>query len=181
MKPDWRRYEDAARAVLKAIGPALGISGVGPKEKKPGASGTDWELDATAWVEGQEGFLVVEVRRYATSRLKQKDMGAFAFCVQDVGASGGIVVSPLPPQRGATVIAKSKGFACVRLSLDSTPDTYLAEFMGKQFHGVLVREVAHLQDHCSATVVHDATQIEGAHATDRCDAVVRRRDDRSDG
>lgn len=160
MQPNWLLYEDAARSVLNNIGAALGISGIGPKVKMAGASGTDWELDATAWVEGQDGFLVIEIRRYATSRLKQEDMGAFAFRVHDVGASGGIIVSPLPLQRGAAVIAKSQGFTSVTLSKDSTPETYLAEFMGQKFQGVLVAEIAHAHDCCSVSVVNHVTQID---------------------
>lgn len=177
MKPDWRRYEEAARTILANIGHALGITSVGPKQKMPGASGTEWELDARAWAEGEEGFLVVEVRRYATSRLKQEDMAAIAFRVEDVGASGGIIVSPLPPQRGAAIIAKSKGLKCVTISLDSTAETYLAEFMGRKFHGVQVREAAHLRDESSATVIHHATQVEVLRVNDSCDAVVTRRED----
>lgn len=58
-------------------------------------------------------------------------------CSDDLGADGGIVVSPLPLQRGAKLVAKSKNIEHVRLTPDSTPELYLAEYMGKRYHGLI--------------------------------------------
>jgi hypothetical protein len=105
-----------------------------------GHSGASWEIDARAWCEGSDKFLVVEARRYTSTRLKQEDVAAVAFRVEDVGAAGGIVVSPLPLQRGANVVAQAKNIAHVRLTADSTPELYLAEYMGRRYHGVGIVE-----------------------------------------
>src|SRR2546430_13239803 len=105
MSRDWEIYEDAARKVLLDIRQVLGISTVEGKQSVEGESGTNWEIDAKAWREGSSGFLVIGARRHTTAGLKQKDLAALAYGIQDVGGSGGIVVSPLPMQKGARIIA----------------------------------------------------------------------------
>ncbi|MDP2370667.1 hypothetical protein [Rhodoferax sp.] len=149
----WQAYEGAARSVLQQIGSVLGIGSVEGKQTLDGKSGTQWEIDAKAIQENGEKFLVVEVRRYTTSSLKQEDVAALAFRIGDVGAVGGVVVSPLPLQRGAELVAKSVGIEHVRLSADSTATDYLAEYMGRRFIGVSVVESANLSDSCDAVVV----------------------------
>jgi hypothetical protein len=150
MKPSWSEYEDAARKVLADLRQTLGLSEVEGKQSLAGASGTNWEIDAKAWRTGTDGFLVIEVRRLARSRLKQEDVAAIAYRIQDVGAAGGIVVSPLPMQKGANLVAASADIAHVRLSPESTTESYLAEFMGSRFLGASISEAANAQASCDA-------------------------------
>lgn len=152
MTKPWQTYEGAARSVLQQIGSVLGIGSVEGKQTLDGKSGTQWEIDAKAIQENGEKFLVVEVRRYTTSALKQEDVAALAFRIGDVGATGGVVVSPLPLQRGAELVARSVGIKHVRLSADSTATDYLAEYMGGRFIGASVVESATLIDSCDAVV-----------------------------
>ena len=152
MSPPWLVYETAAKSVLEQIREVLGIAAVEGKQSVAGKSGTQWELDARAIQHGGQNFLVVEVRRYTTSRLKQKDVAALAFQIGDVGASGGIVVSPLPLQLGAELVAKAAGIEHLRLSQDSSPLDYLAEYMGRRFLGASVVESVNLTDSCDAVV-----------------------------
>ena len=152
MSPPWLVYETAAKSVLEQIREALGIAAVEGKQSVAGKSGTQWELDARAIQHGGQNFLVVEVRRYTTSRLKQRDVAALAFQIGDVGASGGIVVSPLPLQLGAELVAKAAGIEHLRLSQDSTSLDYLAEYMGRRFLGASVVESVNLTDSCDAVV-----------------------------
>jgi hypothetical protein len=153
MNTPWQAYEGAARSVLQQIGGVLGIGEVEGKQTLDGKSGTQWEIDAKAIQESGENFLVVEVRRYTTSSLKQEDVAALAFRIGDVGAVGGVVVSPLPLQRGAELVAKSAGIEHVRLSADSTATDYLAEYMGRRFIGVSVVESVTLTDSADAVVI----------------------------
>jgi hypothetical protein len=146
-------YEQAAHRVLADLRSHLGLSAVEGKQTLAGLSGTDWEIDAKVWLEGGTGFLVVEARRYTTSRLKQEAMAAIAYRIQDLGAAGGIVVSPLPLQSGAELVAKAAGIAHVRLEPDSTTENYLAEYMGKRFIGATTVESANAQDSVSAEVI----------------------------
>lgn len=140
MAESWEEYEKAARVALQALSEELGLSTVEMKQVLVGKSGTDWEVDAKAWCKDSEKFLVVEARRYRNSRLNQEQIASVAFRVEDVGAKGGVVVSPLPLQSGAAMVAASANIEHVRLTSESTPELYLAEYMGKRYHGVTVTE-----------------------------------------
>lgn len=85
--------------------------------------------------------------------MKQEAIAAIAYRIQDLGAAGGIVVSPLPLQSGAGLVAKAAGIAHVRLDLDSTTENYLAEYMGRRFIGASIVESASAQDSVSAVVI----------------------------
>lgn len=138
MADDWRVYEDAARAVIQNLHQDLGIDSVSDKQTVLGKSGTQWEFDALAFQDNGENFIIIEARRYTTSSLKQKDIATSAFSIGDVGAVGGIVISPLPLQRGAELVAKMSGIKPLRLSPDSTSVDYLAESMSRRFIGVSI-------------------------------------------
>ena len=153
MQPPWLIYETAARSVLEQIGDALSISTVEGKQKLDGSSGTKWEIDARAIQEGGENFLVVEVRRYTTSSLAQEHLAALAYRIGDVGAAGGIIVSPLPLQRGAALVARASRIDHVRLSEDSNSTDYLAEYMGKRFLGASIVEDLLVTDVMDAVVM----------------------------
>jgi hypothetical protein len=148
----WKIYEDAARQVLVDIRQLLGLSSVEGKQTLNGKSGTNWELDARAWREGADGFLVIEVRRCTSGGLKQEEIAAIAYRIQDVGASSGVVVSPLPLQKGAKIVAVSADIAHVLLSPESTTESYLAEFMGRRFLGATVVETVCATDICDAEI-----------------------------
>ena len=152
MTPTWLIYEDAARKVLADLRNALGLDSVEGKQVLDGASGAKWEIDAKAWRKGSEKFLVVEARRHTKSRLKQKDIAAIAFQIQDVGGTGAVVVSPLPMQQGAKVISASANIQHVRLSSDSTADSYLAEYMGRRFLGATTAETVIASDTLDAVI-----------------------------
>ena len=157
MPAPWSVYEDAARRVLADIRHLLNVSDVGGKQSLPGSSGTSWEIDAKAGLDGQDGFLVVEVRRHTTSGLKQEAIAAVAYRIQDVGGAGGIVVSPLPLQLGAKLVAKDAGIQHVLLTPESTTESYLAEFLGRRFIGETVKEKVYPSDSCDAQVVRKPT------------------------
>lgn len=153
MTKPWQAYENAARSVLQQIGSVLGVVSVEGKQTLDGNSGTQWEIDAKAIQENGERFLVVEARRYTKNSLKQEDIAALAFRICDIGAAGGVVVSPLPLQRGAELIAKSAAIEHLRLSADSTATDYLAEYMERRFIGISVFESVSLTDSCDAVII----------------------------
>ena len=149
----WRKYEAAAREVLKVIGKDSGIAAVEGKQDLPGKSGTTWEVDAKAILGDGQKFVLIEVRRYTTKSLDQESVGAFIFRIDDVGASGGVIVSPLPLQSGAVVVAKSRGIEHLRLAPDSSAADYLAEYMGRRFLGVSMTSKAVAATLMDATVI----------------------------
>lgn len=153
MTAQWLIYEDAARKVLADLRDTLKLDSVEGKQVLDGVSGTRWEVDAKAWCEGSQKFLVVEARHHTSSRLKQKDLAAIAFQIVDLGGSGGIVVSPLPMQEGARIIASGANIQHVTLSSESTPESYLAEYMGRRFLGATVVESATAIDTTDAVVI----------------------------
>jgi hypothetical protein len=151
MEPAWKIYEDAARKVLTDLRKELGIQTVEGKQTLFGV--TNWEIDAKAWCEDSDKFLVIEVRRHTTSGLKQEEVAAIAYRIQDVGASGGVIVSPKPIQKGARPIAVNANISHVRLSPDSTTESYLAEFMGRRFLGATITESVQVTDTYDAVVI----------------------------
>lgn len=153
MSASWLEYEDLARKVLADMRYVLGIATVEGKQSLDGKSSATWEVDAKAWREGIEGFLVVEARRHTTAGLKQEDLAAISYRIKDVGAAGGIVVTPLPLQRGAKAVALSEGIAHVRLTAESTTERYLAEFLGRRFIGVSAVDSIHLSDSADAKTI----------------------------
>ncbi|MFP4896905.1 hypothetical protein [Paraburkholderia sp. EG304] len=51
----------------------FGLSSVEGKQVVPGnRTGTSWEIDAKGVVEGSDAFLIVECRRYTTSKLARE-------------------------------------------------------------------------------------------------------------
>jgi hypothetical protein len=130
----------------------LGVSVVEGKQVIFGVSETEWEIDAKAWCTDGATFLLVEARRHNTSGLKQEALAAIAYRIKDVGAAGGIVVSPLPLQSGAQAIAAHEGVSHIRLTAESTSESYLAEFLGRRFLGASLSESITATDSSDAVV-----------------------------
>jgi hypothetical protein len=108
----------------------LELERVEGKQKLVGKSGMQWTVDAKAVRNGDEAILVVECRRYTTSRLKPEAIGGLAYRIKDVGASGGIVVTPIGVQRGGQLIADAENIHVVQLDADTTNSSYLLQFLG---------------------------------------------------
>ena len=104
-------YEEAAAAVIKHFREHFGLAHVEGKQDLAGTSGTKWEVDAKGIKTGDEGFVIVECRRYASSSLKQKHLAAIAYRVKDTGAISAIIVSPKEVQKGAKVVADHEGWS----------------------------------------------------------------------
>ena len=132
----WEEYEDVTQHLLDRFRGAFGLSRVEGKQKVSGESTTIWELDAKGVREEETGVavFVVECRR-RQSRMKQEAMAALVFRIRDVGAEGGLVVAPIPPQEGAKRIAAHNGVRHVLLARDSTRTEYQMKFLDKLFIG----------------------------------------------
>jgi hypothetical protein len=68
----WKSYEDVARRLLDKIGDALGLERVEGKQSLVGESGTTWVIDGKGVRANDGAIVVIECRRYTTSRLKQE-------------------------------------------------------------------------------------------------------------
>ncbi len=135
-KKSWQSYEEVAAYLLNKFAEHFGLECVEGKQCIPGTSGTDWEIDAKGVADNGEGFLIVECKRYTKSRLDQERIGGLAFRIQDTGAIGGIVVSPLDLQDGAKKVAAHANIHHVILSPNSTPAQYFLQFLNDTFIGI---------------------------------------------
>jgi hypothetical protein len=137
MTTEWRTYEEVAKYLLSKFAIEFGLSTVEGKQRVPGIrSQTEWEIDAKGVSEGNEGFVIIECRRYTTSKQNQARVASLAYRIIDTGAQGGIIVSPLGLQEGAQKIAGAERIVNVQLSPDSTPHKFAMEFLNKIFIGV---------------------------------------------
>ena len=139
VKEKWESYEEVATFLLNRVAKELelGIHTVEGKQIVSGhRSGTRWEIDGKGIAEDGKKFVILECRRLTTSKVKQEHMAAIAYRISDIGASGGIVVSPLDINKGAKLIAQAENVVQVTLSEDSTTSEYFLKFLNKIHIGV---------------------------------------------
>lgn len=143
MTTSWKTYEEVARYLLTQFREHFGLEDVEGKQKVKGRrSGTDWEIDAKGIKTGtNEMFVIVECRRYTSSRQKQKHLAELAYSIIDTGASGGIIVSPLPLQEGAKKVSQSESIVEVTLNKDCSTTDYVMQFLNKVMLGKSDRAV----------------------------------------
>jgi hypothetical protein len=151
----WRSYEEVAQYLLNQMAAHFGLGHVEGKQLVSGSS-TKWEIDAKGIMEDNQGFVIIECRRYTTQGVSQDEMGGLVFRIEDTGAERGILVSPLPPQSGAQKVAASHNIQPVRLSPDSTTTDYVLQFLEKTFYGASINEKAHARDTFDGTVSRES-------------------------
>jgi hypothetical protein len=136
--PIWKKYEDVALSVLNELRTEFGIDNFEEKQQVKGKkSGTVWEIDCKGVRNEDKTFVIVECKRYTATKLTQESVGGLAYRITDVGAAGGFIVSPLGLQEGAQKIAQSANIKSVQISLDSSPEHYLARFLDQIRIGVV--------------------------------------------
>jgi len=168
-------YETVARKVVADLKDRLCVSRVEGKQDLAGElSNTNWEVDGVAWREDGEGFLLIEARRYTTSRLPQEDIAAIAYRIIDIGAAGGIVVSPDRLQAGAEKVATANQILHIEVAAESSLESYLADYLGQHFVGASLLELVELQDEAFASLVQSMSISEHSNAQATCDAQVTR-------
>jgi hypothetical protein len=130
-------YEQVAQYLLDKFCDKFGLERVEGKQGLLGRrSGTNWTIDAKGICQSGVGFLIVECRRYTTSKLAQEDVGGIAYRIMDTGADGGISVSPFDLQKGARKIAAAENVKRVTLDPDSTTKEFLMRFLDDIFAGL---------------------------------------------
>lgn len=148
----WQTYEEVAVHIMDKIATHLGLERVEAKQHVYGSrSGTRWEIDGKGVKAGDEGFVIIECRRYTTSRQKQEQVAALAYRISDTGASGAIVVSPLGFQEGAKKVAATENIQEFFMGPESTSTDYVVKFLRKVFIGAT--EHITLSEHATVRVV----------------------------
>jgi len=137
----WETYEQVAAYLLNKVREDLGLARVEGKQEVPGASGTTWVIDAKGVRSTDGSIVVIECRRHTTRAIEQEATGGLAFRIQDTGASGAILVSPLGLQEGAVKVAAASGILEVRLNADATAQVFAMRFLNQLRLGVAGSEV----------------------------------------
>jgi hypothetical protein len=94
-------------------------------------SGTLWQVDAKGVRTSDGAIIVVECRRYSKGKQSQGKLGQLAYSIMDIGAYGGIIVSPFDVQAGAKKVAEAENIQRVILHPDSTAAYFQMEFIDK--------------------------------------------------
>ncbi len=129
----WESYEQVATYLLNQCSKEFGLTRVEGKQLIKGLrTGTNWNIDAKGIKEKEnEAFVIIECRRYITTKQNQEHLGGLAYRIIDTGASGGIIVSPIGNQKGAKKIASAENIIEVQLDPHSTPDDFVMKFFDK--------------------------------------------------
>jgi hypothetical protein len=152
MSDGWKSYEEVATYLLNQFAKEFNLDRVEPKQKVKGLrSGTEWTIDAKGVRNNNEGFVIVECRRYSLAKQNQEKIGGLAYRIIDTGAVGGIIVSPLGIQEGAAKIAAAEHISNVQLDIKSTPTEFSLQFLKKIMIGM--EEKANATDSCSAELL----------------------------
>jgi hypothetical protein len=144
----WSRYEDVTRVLLDRFREDFGLERVEGKQKVPGKS-RPWEIDAKGVRQADDAIVLVECRR-RSRRPNAEAVAALAYKISDTGALGGIIVSPLPFQKGAKLVAEANDIVHVQLRPDSTPEEFGMAFLSKILLGL--GDHVTLSDHVNAVV-----------------------------
>ncbi|MBY0454228.1 MAG: restriction endonuclease [Burkholderiaceae bacterium] len=127
----WKTYEEVSAYLLGQFAENFGVGKFEGKQVVAGSSGTEWEIDAKGCSDDDGNFIVVECKRHTRSGISQAITGALAWTIQDTGASGGILVSPIGLQEGAKKVAAKAGIIEVVLNENSTTTDYFMKFINK--------------------------------------------------
>jgi hypothetical protein len=157
----WRTYEEVAQYLLNEFATHFGLGLVEGKQIIPGASGAKWEIEAKGVAASGEGFVIVECRRYTTSKIDQERVGGLAFRIIDTKASGGILVSPFDLQSGAKKVAAHSNIQHVILDPASTTTEYLMSFLKDVFIGF--SDKINLKDSVTIELIRDGKVIDKRH------------------
>jgi hypothetical protein len=136
MVSKWETYEEVAAYLLHKFSSELELKYVEGKQHLEGLkSGTQWEIDAKGIKDDGVGFIIIECRRYTTSKQNQEKLASLAYRIIDTGAEGAILVSPLGFQEGALKVAAAENIVEVCFNENSTQSDYLMTFLGNVMAG----------------------------------------------
>ncbi len=68
----WRSYEEVAQYLLSQFAEHFRLGHVEGKQIVAGASGTSWEIDAKGIRRDDEGFVIVECKRYTKQHCRKE-------------------------------------------------------------------------------------------------------------
>lgn len=154
--PSWKSYEAIAAFVLNQCAEQFGLSKVEGKQDVAGKSGTEWEVDARGWTEGNTAHLLVECKKHEKTAISQAITGSLAYQIQDTDAAGGFLVSPHGLQSGALKVAAANNIHEIKLDPKSSTAAYFGEWLGKLRAGFTEVANAQISEHLLIQELDDA-------------------------
>jgi hypothetical protein len=128
----WVTYEEVVAQLLDTFAAYFGVER--NEVSLNNLPGTTYEVDGKGFSRGNLGYFFIECRRYINTSQSRADVCAFAFQVEDTGAIGGIIVSPLVLKEGLTIVSEAKNVKRVQHNglLDKHP---LLSFLNSVMYG----------------------------------------------
>lgn len=131
--PNWKRFEDAARELIKLHQDFFGLASVEPTEAKvTGSSGYEWNIEIVAHQEHSFGLVLFECRQKRRN-ITPAEAAELAYRVLDTGAERGYFITPIGKKlsSGATTIAAHEGIEQIQIADYSTTQNYMMQ--GRDF------------------------------------------------
>ena len=133
---NWRSFEEVAQYLLNEFAEHFGLERVEQKQKIIGLrSGRKIEIDGKGVKLGDDGFVIVECKKYK-DRVEAEKLEALAYRIMDAGADGGIIVSTMDLQAGAKKIAEGENIVRVQLNETCTEHSYVLRFLNRVMVGL---------------------------------------------
>jgi hypothetical protein len=139
-QPSWEKYEDYTRHVLNDdmvqnyLEDYFNLVNlkIQPKKELPGIkTGTMWEVDGYGYdIDNQ--LVLIECKHYGDATVKQSELAAFAYIIQDIGASRGIFITTNGFQSGAIKIAEAESIGLLQLDYNSTNKNFVIRFKANE-------------------------------------------------
>lgn len=132
---DWKKYEKYTKDILNDrnvrnfLGEYFNLHDIQFQTKREfrGDSGTQWEVDAYGYDQGE--LILIECKHYKNDdKIEQNIIAAFAYIIKDIGAKSGIFITTNGLQAGAKIVADSEGIKVVLVDKNSTDENFFARF-----------------------------------------------------
>jgi hypothetical protein len=130
-------YENVAQVLLNEFAEHFGLERVEKKQKIVGViSKRRIEIDAKGVKNGGIGFVVIECKAFSRN-VEAEKLEALAYRIEDAGADGGIIVSPMDLQEGAKQIAAAEDIVHVKLAVGASMHEYVMQFLNQVMIGLI--------------------------------------------
>lgn len=144
----WRNYEAIIRNLidkLRNVKSQLNLTRVEPKIKIGGASGTTWEIDGIGY-DANNKPVPIECKLRSKRKVSQSILASFAYIIKDIGATRGIIVTPVGLQKGAKKIAEHENIEVITLNQNATSNEFDLVLPDRGQHHLGVHAVGKFKD-----------------------------------
>jgi RecB family endonuclease NucS len=144
----WRNYEATIRSLidkLRSVKNQLNLIKIEPKTKINGVSGTIWEIDGIGY-DADDNLVPIECKLRSKYKISQSILASFAYIIKDIGATRGIIVTPIGLQKGAKKIAEHENIEVITLNQNATSNEFDLVLPDRRQHHLGLHAVGRLED-----------------------------------